>query len=227
MARWLLVRHGETEWNAAGRLQGQADPPLSAAGRGQATALAGRLADEPLAAILSSDLSRALETARILARGSRRPPLMVQVEPALRELSFGAWEGLTYAELAGRNEPLLAAWQADPQTVAPPGGESLGQMARRVAAFYTWMKALPGDHTRLVVAHGGPLQVLLCLALGLPVERYWQLRLEPGSLSELNLYPEGAILNRLNSTGHLRPAPAGVAEAPEKPEEKDYSAWEN
>ncbi len=120
----------------------------------------------------------------------------------MREISFGAWEGLTYQEILDQDPQAAKTWQSEIASFAPPGGESLGQLVERVTNFIVKLKeeySSSTDHTPvLLVAHGGSLQVLLCLALDIPVEQYWQLHLEPCSICELKIYTEGAILNRLN-----------------------------
>lgn len=203
--RLLLVPHALTDWNAARRFQGHSDRPLSAAGRQQAARLANRLTGEQIHEAYASDLSRARETADAIA-GPRRLP--VRCEPRLRELHFGAWEGLTYEEAREADPECLTAWESDVSRTAPPGGETLAELAGRIGTFFTGLTAETAEagreRTVLVVAHRGSLQVLLCLALGLPPQARWQLRLEPASLSELDLYPQGAVLARLNDTHHLR-----------------------
>jgi probable phosphoglycerate mutase len=195
MTRLLLVRHGLTDWNAAQRFQGQHDVPLNEVGQYQAAALAGRLACEPLLAILASDLQRARATAAAIAARHTCPMI---AEPRLREISFGAWEGLTYAEIAARDPARLAAWEDNILENAPPEGETLAQLAGRVQAVLDELLLAEAGETLLLVAHGGPLQVLVCLALGLPPEKYWQFHLSPGSLSEIAIYPQGGIVNLLN-----------------------------
>jgi alpha-ribazole phosphatase len=195
MTRLLLVRHGLTDWNAAQRFQGQHDVPLNAVGQRQAAALSDRLAGEAIRAIFASDLQRALVTAQAIAS---RHTCSISFEPRLREVSFGAWEGLTYAEIAARHPAMLAAWEENILENAPPGGETLAQLAGRVQAVLDELLPAYPDDSLLLVAHGGTLQVLICLVLGLPPEKYWQFHLSPGSLSEIAIYPQGGILNLLN-----------------------------
>ena len=171
MVRLLLIRHAATAWTAQGRFQGQTDIPLSPHGRRQATALAQRLMAETLHLLYASDLQRAWETARAIAAPHA---LHVHAEPRLREMAFGRWEGLTYAEIQQQDAESLAAWERDQLHSAPPGGETLLQMTQRVRAAYVAMLAAGQDKTVGLVAHGGPLQLLLCLALGLPPQAYWQ-----------------------------------------------------
>lgn len=211
MLRVLLARHGQTEWNAAGRFCGQADVGLSPLGVRQAQALAGRLAAEPIERIYISDLLRARQTVEPLLQ-QRAYPLVADRD--LREISFGAWEGLSYAEIQQRDPQALAAWEADWVGQSPPGGESLNTLTLRVQDFFQRLqddRALedrrpPQQDTPpavLLVAHGGSLQVLICLALGLPVQKYWKFRLGNAALSELRLGSYGATLHHLNENCHL------------------------
>lgn len=198
--RLLLVRHGLTDWNAAGRFQGQADIPLNEEGRKQAQALGCRLAGEKLDIIYTSDLQRALQTAQTISAACS---CSVRPDSRLREIAFGDWEGCTYEDICRRWPQASSAWEADPTRVAPPGGENLRQLAERV---WSALDELLNNHkgkTVLLTAHGGALQVLLCLALDLPAERYWQFHLSPASLTDLSFYPAGVILNLLNDTCHL------------------------
>jgi alpha-ribazole phosphatase len=193
--RLLLVRHGETDWNVAGRYQGHTDQPLNARGRQQAALLARRLAQEPVAEIYSSDLCRATQTAAAIAPA--------QVDPRLRELSFGSWEGLTAAQIGDKYPQSLSAWIGDPLNAAPHGGESLHQLGQRLQSFLQELERAH-DRTVLLIAHGGSLRAIICLALGLPLTAYWRFRLDPTSVSELELTGEGATLVGLNDSNHLR-----------------------
>jgi len=198
--RLILIRHGETIWNAERRYQGVSDVPLSARGALQAQRLAARLARESIGFIYSSDLERAWQTAARIAAEQGVP---VRAEPRLREMDFGEWEGLTYAEIQERQPQALARWERDPSGVAPPGGEHLMHLAARVQAMLEGLRQHNDAETVLLVSHGGPLRVLLCLALGLAPSEHWCFRLDPGSVSELYLYPQGAIIALLNDRHHL------------------------
>jgi probable phosphoglycerate mutase len=207
MARLILVRHGETAWNAQARYQGQSDPPLSEAGRRQAASLSSYLAREEIDAIHASDLQRAWDTALTIAGPHGLP---VHADRRLREMDFGAWEGLTYTEVQTHDPSGLAAWEADPLNVAPSGGETLRQVAARVRSVLDDMARIEWERTVVLVSHGGPLRVLLCMALGLEPQAHWQFRLGIASLSELYACEVGAdigrasgVLTRLNDTHHL------------------------
>ena len=211
--RLWLVRHGLTAWNTQQRFCGHSDIPLSARGRVQACWLARRLQEEAIAAIYTSDLARARETAELIASLSTRA-VPVKVSTAWREIDFGAWEGLTYAEIAGQFKDQLGFF-TDPERYSPPGGESLAHMLQRVMAELTAIarsddQLVEGDV--VIVSHGGPLRALLCSMLGMLLERQWQIRLDPGSLSAIDLLPNSepraprAILTLLNVQ---RPTGAG------------------
>jgi probable phosphoglycerate mutase len=163
--RVLLVRHGETAWNAVERIQGHEDVPLSARGREQAAALAARLAREGVARVVSSDLARARETAEVVAAAARAPLVL---DPRLREQRMGAWQGITFEEAKRRDADLAARFAArDPDVRPPGGGESRVELSARVwEALDAHAKA--GTASPLVVvAHGGPLQVVIYRVLGL------------------------------------------------------------
>ncbi|HXH81530.1 MAG TPA: histidine phosphatase family protein, partial [Candidatus Tectomicrobia bacterium] len=129
--RLFAMRHGETALARERRFAGLRDVPLTGRGRQQADALARALADVPLGAVYASPLGCARETAEVVARPHGLP---VIVEPAFREMAFGRWEGLTHDELAARAPSEAEAWVTAPDRVTPPGGESLGAVAGRVAA---------------------------------------------------------------------------------------------
>ena len=202
--RLLLARHGRTAWNAERRYQGQRDVPLNREGRLQADALAQRLSDEPIDVIYASDLRRAWDTAAAIAALQGLP---VRPEPRLREIDFGDWEGLTTDEIEQASPGVIMAWRDDPRQAPPPGGENIDQVTGRVRAAMADIARSHQDETVLVVAHGGILRVLLCLALDLPPDAFWRFRFGQASLSQVNVYDSGSTLSMLNETAHLRPKP--------------------
>ena len=127
----------------------------------------------------------------------------IRLDARLREINFGAWEGLTYDEIKHNDPAALAAREADIFTTAAPDGEMLNQLTARVESVVNDLRAQYADQTILIAAHGGPLQILLCLALNLSPSKYWQLRLAPASLSQIAFYPAGAIINLMNDTCHV------------------------
>lgn len=156
VAVWL-IRHAESEWNARGRWQGQADPVLSERGRVQADALAQRLKSAGFSALVSSDLLRARETAEIVARAVGLP---LCCDARLRERDLGAWSGLTTAEIQERWPAEFTRVQARDPDLRPGGGESIRDVARRARGFFEDL-AREGSSGRLgVVAHGGVIRAL-------------------------------------------------------------------
>ena len=200
--RLLLVRHGQTAYNAEVRFMGQLDIPLDEIGRVQAQAVAKRLCLERPVALYSSGLSRAYDTASAIQSAiPSRPEL--RIDGRLTEGHFGEWQGKTYDSLKVKDTQRLAQWEADRLRVAPPGGETLPQMAERVQAAYNDICAENRDKTVIVIGHGGSLQVLIILALGLPLDAYWKLWVSNASVSELRIAEWGAILHLLNDVSHL------------------------
>ncbi len=198
--RLFLVRHGETIWNAAGRYQGHMDVPLSAVGDAQAEALARRLAREHLDVIYTSDLSRAHSTARAIAAPHNLP---VFPDPRLREMSFGEWEGMTFAQMEAEFPDQVAWWNSDRLNHAPPGGETLGDGAVRMQAVLDDVIRQHQDQTVLLVSHGGAIKLMLCLLLNKPWRELWQFAMDNTALSEIEWQKLGPRIRRLNDTHHL------------------------
>lgn len=180
----LLIRHGETAWNAEHRIQGQLDIPLSPQGMLQSARLAECLASEPIDAVYSSELSRAWLTAAPLAA---RLGLEVIAEPRLRERSFGLFEGLTLDEIAARYPAAFAQWRARDLAWRPDGGECGQQLIDRVLSAAADVVARHAGQTVALVSHGGVLDVVYRTARALE----WQ---APREHQMLN-----AAINRLTA----------------------------
>lgn len=165
MTRLLLTRHGETDWNAEGRWQGHSDTPLNERGRQQARELAAQL--DGIDAVYASDLSRARETAEIAARDLG---IEVRLDPRLRERSFGAWEGLTSAEIEDRFADAHDRWKTG-DGFGADDAEPFDAFAARIHAFLEDVLERHGDEDVLVVAHGGSIRVIHALAAGLDYVR--------------------------------------------------------
>jgi broad specificity phosphatase PhoE len=173
----LLARHGESDWNRAGRWQGFADRPLTERGREQAAELADRLADFALDAVFASDLDRARTTAEAVAA---RQGLDVVTVRGLREVDVGSWQGLTRAEAEARYPDDFRRWQAG--SVGWRDGETYVEMSARVLAALREIARSHDGGRVLVVAHGGPIRAIHAEALGLDVETYRRLRsVEPNA----------------------------------------------
>ena len=153
----LLIRHGETAWNAEHRIQGQLDVPLSPLGILQSARLAECLANEPIDAVYSSEQSRAWLTAAPLAA---RLGLEVIAEPRLRERSFGIFEGLTLDEIAARYPAEFFKWRERDPTWRPEGGESGQQLIDRVMSAVTEIGSRHANQTVALISHGGVLDVV-------------------------------------------------------------------
>ena len=200
MSKLLLVRHGDTVLNSAQRFWGQTDVELSAAGLRQAERLRHRLAEQRIDVVYSSDLQRALVTARTIASGHQ---LEVIICPELRETNFGECEGLTFEEII-QLYPDMAEWWANwSLQLRFPGGERADEVNTRVTGFLDRLKKHAPEETILIVAHSAPLRMMICHLLGMELWHWRQFRLGLASLSILETYQQGAIISLLNDTSHL------------------------
>lgn len=165
MTELHLIRHGQTDWNVAGRYQGQADIPLNTVGLAQARALAERLSGQRFDALFSSDLQRAYQTAEAIAAAVGLPIHALRV---LREIHMGEWEGKLLAEVS------QGYTQNKSPHSKPQGGESVAQVAARLAqAADSICRAHPGGRV-LVVSHGLALATLVCQARSIPLEQVYE-----------------------------------------------------
>ncbi|MFJ6784265.1 bifunctional RNase H/acid phosphatase [Streptomyces yangpuensis] len=204
-ATFVLLRHGETALTPQKRFSGSggSDPELSPAGRRQAAAVAEALAARgTVQTVISSPLLRCRETARAVAD---RLGLDVTVEQGLREVDFGAWEGLTFAEVQERFPDDLQAWLDSPKAAPTGGGESFAAATRRISATRDRLLAAHAGRTVLLVTHVTPVKILVRLALGAPPESLFRMELSAASLSAVAYYADGnASVRLLNDTSHLR-----------------------
>lgn len=195
-----MVRHGETEYNLEHRIQGQGDSPLTDRGIRQAEAVAAHLSGRHFAAVYSSDLGRARQTAEIIAAPHSLP---VHTTPLLREAHFGTIQGLTHGEIEERFPADEHEWRRDPTNLRPPGAETYSQIVARCREFITQAANACEDGARLlVVGHGGSLRGLVLAALGLPMPVFRMLHFSNASLSILNIDTTSSI-RLLNDTCHL------------------------
>ncbi len=162
--RVYLIRHGETQWNTELRVMGQLDIPLNERGRAQARRTAELLAHENFAAIYSSDLSRAVETAQIIAAPHR---LDVITLPKLREAHYGLWEGLTRQEVLERFPHEYKMRRTDPENFRPSGGESRKELYQRASHIFSELVARHPHQKILIVSHGGTIRAILRYVLEL------------------------------------------------------------
>ncbi|MGY3201399.1 bifunctional RNase H/acid phosphatase [Streptomyces sp. TE5632] len=204
-ATFVLLRHGETPLTPQKRFSGSggSDPSLSDVGREQAERTAAHLARRgTVQAIVASPLARTRETAGVVAA---RLGLDVTVDDGLRETDFGAWEGLTFAEVRERHPDDLNAWLSSPDAEPTGGGESFAATANRVAAARDRLTAAYAGRTVLLVTHVTPIKTFVRLALGAPPEALFRMELSAASLSAVAYYGDGNASVRLfNETSHLR-----------------------
>lgn len=178
--RLILVRHGETTWNQEGKFLGHSDPGLNETGEFQARKAADILRGETIDQIFSSDALRAIETSLIIAQGH---DVCVKVMSSLREINFGAWEGLTFEEIQTRYPVLLNKWLEDPFKVRIPDGETAEEVWCRVLEAWEVISAGTSDKdTVVIVAHGGPLRLLACHLTGIDSSRQWEFTLGHGEI---------------------------------------------
>lgn len=194
----LLIRHGEAEGNREGRLIGQTDAPLSEFGRSQADAVAARLASLPISRIISSDLPRAIQTAQPLATHLQA---QVEVEPRLREISNGAWEGRMPDDVEAHWPDLWRRYRAG-EDVVRPDGESWADVGRRAVAA---ISELSNDRLIAVFTHGGPIIQILRWAVDIPHDTHVYTgpmgAMANTSISTISL-PDVRLLG-YNDVGHL------------------------
>lgn len=198
--RLILIRHGETTWNAIHRFQGFADIELSPRGRSQASSLAQSLKNEALAAIYSSPLIRARETAAEIAKYH---PCPVVIEEGLKELNQGLLEGLTAEELRRDYPGFLEDWRRAPAKVRLPGGETLAELQERA---WSAVQGILGRHPAgsvAAVAHSFVNLAILCRVLEIPLDHFRLLRQEASAKNIIEFSERGPVLRCLNDTCHL------------------------
>jgi broad specificity phosphatase PhoE len=166
MSCLCLIRHGQTDWNLEGRYHGQSDVPLNQNGRAQARLLAQQLLGQSFAAIFTSDLQRARETAEIIAAVIDLPIIL---EPRLREIDQGEWEGKLVEEIKTRYTRLWQKRIVDPINVRPPGGETVGEVTKRVYAALDDIAQLYPENQILISSHGFALATVICKVRGISV----------------------------------------------------------
>lgn len=208
---FILVRHGQTEWNRIERFRGRADVPLNETGLAQAEATGRRVAAEwrPVA-VYSSPLSRAVKTAEAIARHvpSARPPgagqgLPVQIHNGLADIDYGQWQGLTPDEAKERWPEIHHAWYNAPNTARIPGGETLDDLRARGMAAVDELSARHAGQTIVMVGHTVINRIILLGVLGLGNERFWRLRQDTCAINVFEAEGGDFTLVSLNDTCHL------------------------
>jgi broad specificity phosphatase PhoE len=199
----LLVRHGESTYNAEGRIQGQQDAPLSERGRQQAERLGERLRTYAFDACYASDLSRAADTARAIMR--HHPDTPFEFTTLLREIKFGIFEGRIVPEIAEMYPEEYAEWMEDRRDFVPRGAESAGDLYERAGRALQWLRTRGHDGTILVVAHGAFLNSFLGQFLDFGVDARHRFHFDNTALAIVEEMPWGPRLLLANDTSHLGP----------------------
>ena len=207
--RIYLVRHGATSLTVEDRFAGSSEVDLSDDGRRQVGSLAERLKDEQLDAIYASPLARTMETAQILAAPHGLTPIL---EPGLREIDYGHWEGLTRAEVERNHAEEYAIWQEDPFTIAPAGGESGVNVLNRVLPIFRRIVETHRHRAALVVSHKGTNRLLVSSLLGFDMRGYRdRLDQSPAALTILDFMSEVRPRLRLfNDVSHYEGIPSRI-----------------
>jgi probable phosphoglycerate mutase len=197
----ILVRHGETEWNRIGRFQGRTDNPLNENGKTQARALARSLRGEPLTAIYSSPLRRAVETAEIVR--AFHPGISLIKTPDLIEMDLGVYEGMHVTEWAVQNPKVRRLWQKIPSAVQMPGGESLKEVRQRAVGA---LSRITGNHTGgstlLLCSHNFVIVSMLCYVCRISLDRFREIKQDTGSCSIIRKNGDLFKVVRLNVRSH-------------------------
>ena len=203
----ILVRHGETQWNAEEIFRGRADIPLSETGLRQAELLADYLADMEIEAVYSSPLQRAYKTAEAIAS---RHGITVRLEPGLLDLDFGEWEGKTWQRVQEEYQELAGQWLAAPEKIRFPAGEGLDDVKQRAVQVVNNAIAIHRG-TVVLVSHRVVLKVLICYLLGLDNSHFWNIRLDTCGMTTF-LFENGRfILTAHNNTSFLERMKNGKA----------------
>jgi broad specificity phosphatase PhoE len=201
--RYLLVRHGESTYNAEGRIQGQEDAPLSERGKQQAERIGERLRTYVFQACYASDLSRAADTARAIMR--HHPDVPFAYTTLLREIKFGIFEGRIMPEIEETFPEEYAAWMEDRQQYVPRGAESADDLYERAGRALRWLREQGHDGTILVVAHGAILNSFISQFLGVGPEGRHRFHFDNTGLTVLEDQYFGPRLLLANDTSHLGP----------------------
>ena len=198
--RVIAIRHGETEWNAAGREQGQLDSPLTARGLKQAEAIAGRLRSVSFSALYSSDLGRALHTAEIVATATGAT---IEVDAGLRERHTGIFQGLTKEQMAAQYPNEYSAYRAGPYAYQVPGGESGQQRTERSVRVMNALADRHAEETIVAITHGGFLIGFFEHVLGLAPGNAWRFKRQNAAFNVFARTDGVWSLETWNDTSHL------------------------
>ena len=201
MAKVILIRHGETDWNKEQVFRGRIDIALNEVGLAQARAVRSSLKDVQIDRIYSSPLGRAFETGRVLLENRA---CEIETADGFTDIDFGRWQGIAHQKVKEEYKDFYETWLAKPHMTTFPGGESLEQVQRRsMGALEKIIKNHPGG-TLAVVSHRVVNKVLLCTILGLELSRFWQIRQDTCAVNRFEYRDQNFYLTLLNDTCHLK-----------------------
>jgi len=199
--RFILIRHGQTEWNrGAERFRGRADVPLNDLGRAQAQKIAARLAGEEIAGIYASPMQRTLHTAQPLADARQLP---VQPHPGLLDIDVGAVEGMTIEEARQAFPEVMTQWLNTPGVAKFPKGESLKKMRARIVALLDELAPKHNGETIALVTHRVVCSAMLCVVLGLEPNALWRIQQDNACVNFFEKREQGFVVTLMNDTHHL------------------------
>jgi len=201
LIRFILIRHGQTQWNKFERFRGRVDIDLDETGLRQAAAAAEKVAQWEVKAIYSSPLKRAMTTAQIIAK---RLDLTVQLLEGINDMDFGIWQALSVAEAREQYPELFELWRHSPEKLKIPEGETLDDVRRRVVACVDEIAAKHDGGTVALVSHRVVCKVLLCHLLGLDNSHFWQIGQDATAINLFEVWDGRAMLRLINDTCHLR-----------------------
>ena len=195
----ILVRHGQTAWNASEVFRGRIDIELDETGLKQAELLGEYLSQRELKAVYSSPLKRAVQTAEVIGR---HHGLAVEIAPDLNDMDFGEWQGLSLQDVRSRFSELFEIWTSEPHRIRIPSGESLDDVRQRVL---TLVNQIVDKHegTVVLVSHRVVNKVLICTLLGLDTSHFWDIRLDTCGMTTFELNDGRFVLTEHNNTSFL------------------------
>lgn len=203
MTCFILVRHGQTEWNIKDRFRGRVDVPLDTTGIEQAKKTGSRIAKEWLpAAIYASPLERTMKTAEIIASYY---DLKVQDEPGLIDIDAGEWQGLTHEQVQQRWPELYKTWFSNPQSMQIPGGEGLEQVRERAMAALQRLADQHPDQTLVLVTHAAVIRTIILAALKLGNDRFWHIGQDTCAINVLDRQDGDYKVDMINNTDPQKP----------------------
>ncbi|NPA57780.1 MAG: histidine phosphatase family protein [Aquificae bacterium] len=199
MKNIILVRHGESEYNAKRIVQGHIDTDLTPAGVVQARLVAEALKSYSIERIISSDLRRAYRTALIIGDVLNLP---VETDSRIREMGFGEWEGRSYERIFETDYTTFQNWLKNPVACPLPSQEEISSFEKRLGEFFKDLVQMEEENI-LVVGHGGSIQGILCIACGMGMENLWALKHSNTGLSHIQTDGRQTYIKVVNSTAHL------------------------